>query len=71
MNETYIVTEQRGRIGQMENSLVTSDADEAKQFSDERRKTINEQFDTGETFIEVWEDGELQFVTRDHPNNVR
>ena len=73
MSEIYVVTEQKGRVGQMKNTYVTDDADEAKEYSDQRYKQLMDSYDTAETFIEVWdiEKNELQYVTREHPKNVK
>ena len=73
MSEIYVVTEQKGRVGQMQNTYVTDDADDAKTYADERWRQLIDSYDTAETFIEVWdlETNELQYVTREHPNDVR
>lgn len=63
---TYVVTKDTDGLNRIKTIYAGQDADEAKRVADGGRETDNTP--KLETFIEVWEDGEQQYVTREHPD---
>jgi hypothetical protein len=62
----YVVTKHIGRLLQQENICVTGDIDLAV-------NKLNFAYnleETEEAFIEVWEKGEKQYVTREDPRKL-
>lgn len=62
----YVVTKHTGKLLQQDNVCATSDVDLAV-------NKLNFVYGLGETeeaFIEVWEDGEKEYVTRVDPRNL-
>jgi hypothetical protein len=62
---TYVVTKDTDGLGRNKVMYAGQDADEAKRIADVERET--DSTPRLETFIEVWVEGEHQFVTREHP----
>lgn len=69
MMRTYVVTKDMDSMGRKKVIYAGQDADRAKEIRDDRYD--EEEAPIGKrvyaTFIEVWEDGEHQFTTREHP----
>jgi hypothetical protein len=59
----FVVTKHTGDLLEQENVCVTQDVD----FAIDKLDFVYNLSETREAFIEVWENGEKQYVTREDP----
>lgn len=64
---TYVVQKEQDRMGRHSTVYAGQDADKAKEVADNSRVPRGAADGPLETFIHVWEDGEHQFCTQEHP----
>jgi hypothetical protein len=64
---TYVVEKEQDRMGRHNTVYAGQNADKAKEIADDLYVPRDAAGGPLETFIHVWENGEHQFCTREHP----